>query len=318
VTTFLEFKESSAVNILGNCPDSPQALQLLNDATRKLMRRGDFSETVVPIRVCVYFGCTVFPRYVGSVRKMNICNCPVDMSNFWYSFQSRQCGCRSSCAAIDFGTSPVFSDIAGEGRLVRAYARCQKDLGKTITIFGVDNFGQTLHTRDSEGNWSEGITLTLAKPFASTSVYVRQITRLLKDKTQCPTDVYAYDVANDVLEAIGHYDGSETNPDYYRMQLNSHCSPAGCNGLKSITALVKLRFIPVENDSDLVLINNVDALKLMIQTMKYSDEGDLYKANAYEIDAIRELNAQLRDDFPLDHVPIQTFSSFGSGRQHCF
>lgn len=336
--TFGEIKNSSVADVAGVCVDQPKFRSLVNDATRKFMRRGDFKGTVVPIHTCVYDGCVVWPRYVGQVRKINVCHQPIEVRNFWYNFLPRECvyhwdapdpwwgtsswgrWCGESCRSTAYGRTPVFQNIRGEGRLLRAYPRCNSDIGKTITFFGVDNNGQELMTRDADDHYTKGITLTLQKPFASSTQYVRRIDDpVLKDETECPVDVYAYDSANDVLENIAHYDGSETNPEYERSQLHVGCLN-GCAALRSVAALVKLRFVPVKNDNDLVLIENLDALKLMVQSQKYSEAGDFEKSRQYELDAIREGNIELRDSMPDDQIPvmIETFNSTGIGRQRVF
>jgi hypothetical protein len=94
----------------------------------------------------------------------------------------------------------------------------------------------------------------------------------------------------------------------------------GCCGIKSVAALVKLRHIPIKVDTDLVLIDNLAALKLIIQSGDYADQGNLQASQAYELDAIRLLNRQLSDDSPLSEIPVQirTFSGTGIGRQRCW
>src|SRR6266576_2340714 len=154
------------------CPTSDEFIDLINSATRRLARRGDWFETVVPIFVCVYQGCIVWPRYVGQVRKLNICNRPVSVNNLWYSFLTGlhgdigagngwsgwggvggwdgragyggwMSGWRGAQLGLNnLGTSPVLQDAMGDGRTVRSYTRCNADLGKTTTIFGTDNNGQ--------------------------------------------------------------------------------------------------------------------------------------------------------------------------------
>lgn len=327
LATFLEAKQSAAINaVAGGCPNGDSFRGLLNRATSKLMRRGDFVGTVVPIYVCVYGGCVVFNRYVVEVRKINVCNRTVPIKNNWSDFNlfghdwrntwgswrgdelfnwSRHG--QSSGRMIGSNSTPVFQDVQGDGRLIRAYARLNADIGKTMTVFGTDNNGQPLMHQDEIQNWVEGKVITFEKPFASTDVYVRHIDRVLKDKTQGIIDVYAYNVAQDVLEPIAHYEPSETNPAYARYQLHAGCA----NSLKSVVALVKLRYIPVEVDTDLVLIENLDALGLMIQSLKYGDAGGSNAAKDYEASAIRELSLDIWQKDGEDGIPVQN-APFGS------
>ncbi len=308
---------------MGKCPQGDGFRNLLNEATSRMMRRGDWDGTVVPIYVCVYGGCVVFPRYVGQVRKINVCNRNVAIKNNWSDFNlfgsdwrntwgnwrgdelfNSGVGGRGHCNGarmIGSNSTPVFQDVMGEGRLIRAYPRLNMDLDKNITIFGTDNSGQPLMHQDEIGNWVEGKIITLQKPFGSTDVYVRHIDRVLKDKTQGIVDVYAYNVAEDKLENVAHYEPSETNPAYAKYQLHVGCA----NSLKSVVALVKLRYIPVQVDTDLVLIENLDALADMIQSLRYRKAGDSNAAKEYEASAIRETNLDLWNKDGEDGVTVQ-------------
>lgn len=329
LTTLGQARSSALRNISGACVNSPEFLSLLNEATRRLMRRGDWVGTVVRIQVCAYRGCLTFPRYVGKIRKVNLCNSPLTMRNLWWDFLSYDVklnnvcsgtSCVSECNMIYTGKSPVFDDVRGDGRLIRAYARCQADYGKTLTVFGVDENNQDLMTQNVDGTWSQGATITMGNPFGSTAVFVRRIDRILKDETQCPVDVFAYYAATDSLEPVGYYEPSETNPDYERYKLSipncactANVSSDDCGCKHSIEALVKLRFIEAKVDSDLVLIENLDALKDMMQSIKFREAGDSKTANEFEQSAIRELNLDIADQNTEDNISVSNEPFRGSG-----
>jgi len=69
-----------------------------------------------------------------------------------------------------------------------------------------------------------------------------------------------------------------------------------------------------------VLINSLEAIKNMVQSIRYSEQGDDYNAKLYEARAIRALNLKLRDDFPEDQIPvtIEPFNSLPLGFQQMF
>ena len=312
--TLSSVRSSGALNIAGVCPTSDEFTRLVNEATSRLMRRGDWSGTALPIYVCIKRGCVVFPRYVLQVRKLNYGRHPVSVKNNWYEFfdtRSWRGACGAKAGVIGQSQTPVFQDVQGEGRLIRAYTRVQNDVGKTIKIFGVDNSGQPL-TEKVAGTWVQGITLTLAIPFVSSSVFVRRIDRVLKDETEAPINLYAYNSTDDVLEDLAQYDGSETNPSYSKYQINICGGNGACGDSFPITAMVKLRFVPVKNADDLVLIGNLDALKDMMQSIRLREAGDSDGANTFEASAIRELNLQLRDESPEDEMPVD-FGETGRG-----
>lgn len=309
LATFLEAKQSGAINdIAGSCPNGEKFRNLLNEATSRLMRRGDWDGTIVPIYVCVNANCIVFPRYVAEVRKLKLCNRTIPIQNSFYDFNVfgnnwRQCWSswwQGDARMIGSTRSPVYQDVQGEGRLIRAYPRLNSDAGKTLTIFGIDNNGQTLRHLDEIQNWQDGKIITLEKPFGSTDVYVRSIDRVLKDRTQGVVDVYAYNAATDKLEDIAHYDPSETNPAYAKYQLHAGC----CSISRSIVALVKLTYVPVQDDTDLVLVENLDSLADMMQSLKLKKAGDIQGSTNYEASAVRELNLDLWSKDGEDAVTV--------------
>lgn len=309
--TLKSARESSLASVAGSCTNSAQFRQLVNKGTQMLMRRGDWPGLVIPIYTCVKRGCVVFPRYVGNVRQINLCKRPVEIRNLWYEFQTHT-GWRDCYSSGWFqqqsrfsqqGKTPVYQNVLGEGRLVRACIQVQADVGKTVTIFGEDNNGQTIRTKNSDGTWSDGVILNLAMPFASTNFFVRRIDRVLKDETESDVRLYGYDAANNVLEDITLMEPSETNPSLARYQING-CVGSDCGSSKSATALVKLAFVPVRFDTDLVLISNLDALEAMCQSIKSRQAGDFASADASESFAFRELNYSTGDEFPLDQVAV--------------
>lgn len=329
LATLAQAKTSSIRNIAGCCPDSSQFRQLINDATRRLMRRGDWQGTIVPIHVCAKNGCVTFPRYVDQVRAVNRCSVPMPVTGLWYRFLDH--GDYLCCLTANtpplglsaYGTMPTYNSVFGDGRFIRAYPDCKADVDaeKTITIFGVDNSDMPLRTNNGDGTYSEGWTLTLALPYVSTTDYVRRIDRVLKDTTQCNVRLFAYDATLDALEDLAVYEPSETNPQYQRYTLQvGCCTGTACGDSKSIVALVKLRFIEALADTDLVLIENLDALKLMVQAIKCEEQGERAKAREHEMDAIRELNLDLANAVPEAQVSVrdQVFNGVQIGRMRCF
>jgi len=219
------------------------------------------------------------------------------------------------------GKSPVFQDMLGEGRLVRAYASARNDVGKTVTIFGTDNNGQTLYHRDVDDNFVEGAVLTLTTPFASTDTYVRHIDRVLLDDMTGDVRLYGYNATTDLLEDIATYAPGDTNPAFERYKLQiTNCQSGSCGCSHSVVALVKLKYVPARFPNDLILIDNLDALALGVKSVRLEEAGDRAGAREYEQDMIRELNLGLGDASPLDTIPVRvsTFEGTGTGRQKLF
>jgi hypothetical protein len=311
--TFGEFKASRATIVAGLCADSAAFNQLVNDATRRLMRRGAFYGTTQNIQVCVRNGCVTLPRYVGSILAVNVCGNPIASANNWFSFlrfDSRNHGsCGSDAALTTYGTAPTYDDVAGTDKKVRLYIDVQADIGKTLTLYGLDKNGQVIRTKNADGNWTDGTVLTAAIPFSSTTMDVQRIDRISKELSQGNFRLYEYSTVNDTLRDLAVYAPSETEPNYLRARVSPIRSGCGC--LTQLKMIIKLAFIPVVSDSDLILIDNEDALKLMIQCIKAEEANNRSAAREFEADAIRELNLELRDQYPDDTIPVSV-NGFGS------
>ena len=76
-----------------------------------------------------------------------------------------------------------------------------------------------------------------------------------------------------------------------------------------VEALVKIKFVPVKYDDDVMLIDNEAAVCNMIMAQRMKESGDLPNARAYEANAFRELNFQMKDYFPDENfvVDLQLF-----------
>lgn len=325
--TFGDLKASSIINIAGVTPSSSDFRRFVNESTRRLLARGDWEGTVVPMLACIDRGsCVVWPRYVGSVRQLNFCNQHVPIKNVWWDFlpYDRHLGWESNDwyrwtsgpwfsgkSMVNQARSPVFQDIQGDGRTVRVYPESSFDNGKSITIFGEDTNGERLMTRGA-GAWTDGLKLVIqatpSQPYTETPVNIRRIDRVLKDQTTAPVRLYAYYAAGNVLEDIAYYEPTETRPNYLRSRLSLPCVSNSCNGtansLRSVIALVKLEYVPIVTDTDLVLIGNSIALKHMIMCIQSEEAGDLDRARMYLTMAVDELNQDLKDTNSDTQIPV--------------
>jgi hypothetical protein len=335
--TLKDLKDANLSNQIGRCSDSTAFLSSVNEAIRRLMTRGDWSQTVVPIHMCVRRGCVTWPRFVGQIRRLKICGRPIPMTNLycsylerddwpcWYSFpslhswgayrsESRNWG---PCGATQLGRYSTYADPQGT-RYIRAYPQFPADVGKTVTVFGKDENGQPLIHENADGTHSPGLIITIANPFGSSAIQIQTpIDRVIKDQTDGQVWLYAYNADLDELEDIAVYQPSEKNPSYAR-----HNIP-GCPNTENnrgVMALVKLKHIDLVDDTDLVLVPSLAAIKFMLQSIVFEESNDAAMGAEYEAKAIRELNLQLRDEMPEQQtaVVIEPFNGTGIGTQQIF
>lgn len=320
--TYGEAKESRRLkNVANLCPGSADFTALLNDTTRELMRRGQWWNTVRRMTGCVFNECIVWPRQVGTVLAINRCNHSIPPKNHWANFDpvlpedvhahNRFCGrtfrCWGNIEAVDYGVTSVFNQIPClNDRFVRAYISQPSDEGKTVTIFGIDTNGQTIRSQRADGTYQDGIVLQLSNPYVQSSILIRQIDYVLKDPTNGPINLFQFD--GKTLYDLAHYDASETTPEYRQSKISGgghvNVNP-NCCGPKQITALIKLAFIPVVHDDDLVLIDNLDALALGMQALNQSDAYDHAGAEQAMARAVHTLNLDLRSRLPIDQIPTK-------------
>lgn len=307
--------------ISGQCSNSDEFVEVLNEAMRRLNRRGNFFNTEELMEFCVYNGCITWPRIVGTVLGVRPCGRQsLELRNMWYNIVGPRgdgyghnlgYGFRSSWTMKDAGTAPVYNDIMGEsGKYIRVYPTKIEDVGKTISFFGTDANGQPL--QEKVGNiWRRGITLKLQAPFIQSTMLVRRISAVTKDITQANVLVYQVDPDTGDQIDMALYEPSETNPNYRRSIIEGFRHMDGprdeVNGVrwKKVECLVKLQYVDVYADEDFLPIDCLDAIKFMIQSIRYDEAGDAQNAEVFKLKAIQELNFQLRDKFPGDQTSVR-------------
>jgi hypothetical protein len=319
--TFGEAKQSRLKRISGNCTSSDDFKDLLNDAVQELMIRGNFWNTIKVMTGCIYNQCLTFPRMVSTVLALNHCG-SAPPKNQWFSFDAvlpdqvhhwnrhGNFRCSHDLALADSGTSSVFNQIPCLlPRFLRFYITQPTDSGKTITIFGKSAGVEVLTTR-SDGTIQPGLVISLAVPFVQTSIAFDAVDRVVKDVTDGV--VYCYQTDGINLFPLATYSPTETLPEYRTSRLVMSGCGTNCDRWPSrVSALVKLKHIPVENDDDLILIDNLEAIALAIQSVKLSDAFDSAGAEGMLSRAVHSLNLQLREKLPIDQTPVR-FAPFGT------
>jgi hypothetical protein len=314
--TFQQVQNSRVADVAGVDPAGSDFISMVNEATDRLMRRGNWFGTVQPMIGCSYDNCVVWPRRVTAVLALNT-RCRYNQpANRWYQFmdwnQSEHYGGlylnwrgrgRAFVANFD-GNLPVFNPIpCGIPMSVRFYVDSQTDVGKNIVIYGRDNNNQALWGQRSDGTIQNGLQLTLQMPYVQSPVPLTAIDRVYKDVTDARVRGYRVD-SNGFLYDMALYEPSEQSPDYIRSRVGHNAG--------TITALVKLAFVPVQFPDDLVLIENIEALSDMVFSIRKKESGNLADAMALEKTAIRSLNYEMRQRYP-DEQFIVRFEPFGRG-----
>lgn len=316
-------------NVARKCGSSEEYAYAINRATRKLMKRGNFWETEVVVKLCVRGCVIVWPHYVGTVTGLNFC-CfgNVDVKNNWYSILGPRTSPNNtgiglpgysaysgigysgwtSPVSFDKTTTPVHTQITGNtGKYLRYYVVHPQDLGKTITIYGTKYGGQPLQELDASGNWINGATITAATPIAQGTDLVTRIDQVTREATQGMAYLYQYDPVTTDMIQLAVYQPNETNPQYRQTtvtQFNQIRGGEDANGGKvwTVEAMCALQYFPVVNDRDFLFIDDMDALSYAIQASNFDEDNCPDQAEIYFAKALRELNFESRSK-----NPAQTF-----------
>lgn len=325
---WLQYQLADAKNDLGikaaagACSSSADFLHLVNSVTRRLLKRGNFFETEIVLRICVH-GCRiVYPSIVSTVLGLRFCGTREQMPihNKWWSIVGpRNCNAQwsSNIGVRDSNTVPTYREISGNtGKLIRYYVVKNEDIGKTITLYGQKYGGQPLQTKVGDV-WEMGETVTAANPFGTSASLVTKIDSVVRQPTQGLAYLYEYDAATDQLRDLAVYYPNETNPRFRSSVIENVCSVPFCsdeNGVKTarVDALVKLEYQPLVNDWDFLLIDNLDAIALGMQAIKLEQAYDMAGAEAMWNAAILELNMEDRNKNPDLQTSI-TCNVFGDG-----
>lgn len=300
-------------SISGVCHDSAQFAEQVNTVTRRLMQRGEWHKTSVLMRLC-FQGCRiVWPRQVGTILGAKFC-CGgfMQIKNSWWAVagygSDGWCG---DAVMRDDNERPCQNEVTGNtGKIIRLHIVNNKDIGKTLKIFGTRYGNQPLQQQLPDGNWEMGLTITAAQTDASTTVLVTRIDEVVKQNSQ--GRFFLYEVEPDTtMLLLSTYEPGETNPSYRTSVIqNVNRIPGNADAygrcIRQIEALVKLEFVPAKTDNDFVMLDNVDALELGIAGLRAERKNDDVLANIKYARAIQELNMELRNRNPSPQTVIRT------------
>lgn len=304
-------------NVCGCNTASPQFTALINEGTKRLIRRGEwFGQTQQA--VFVFQGSSVtWPRYVGTTLGCRTQHHRgIRPRNMWYSFtgsfHNHHHAWHSDLVLEDAGEACTYNDITGTGQILQFNVDKAEDIGKTITIYGLDNNEQRLQQKVN-GVWVDGMTLTAASPYVRSSTSVSWIESIVKQPMQGYSRLYQYDpVTNPTapLNDLAIFEPNETNPTYRRSRILNYCNrwnqPNGSTTplYNQMEVLVSMAFIPVASPLDFLMIDQLEVLKLAVQAIKAEEAEDTQTSELKWTQAIRELNFEDRKKMPDNMTSI--------------
>jgi hypothetical protein len=306
--TFLQAKNTLAQFCgTGKYPDDETVGTDINMAVERLMNKPkNWTYTTQNLIMCAPNGQLTLPREVAKVIKCRVNGRFQDVQSRWYEYLSNGPGLledhRNSwlgplidrgfaCTQYDIPTGvPMYLGVLSdrvEDDLSRMLIRGHDETGREVygkNVFGeyVPIRGGTQDTMWITENLFTDITF-IQKPATKGYVYISAI---------LPTEGIRYH--------LGSIHPDETEPRYRRYFIRETrcCSPVSTTGTfvsptpHRIDALCRLQYVPALHDSDVLMIQNTGALKMMLKALRLEDAEKLKEAQEYEATAERLLNEQ--------------------------
>lgn len=269
----------------------------LNLAQERLINSGKWNGTILPVRFYSPSGMITLPRrfisalaakwHKGTSPESSATG-PIKIRNGWFSYLNPISDLWTASYWPRYGYNETFFDDLGDGYATFANATYETytirveiekagDAGESVVIKG-----------KNEDNKDVTIEITLANPTASSAqVFKGPITFFSKPMTKGGVNLYAVSGANE--EQIGAYEATETTASYHRYAVPNEPS------VDYLDVLCKIRFVPCVYDTDEVIVSNLGALKNMLMSLKWEDEGDMERSEMYFMKALQLLNGENRE-----------------------
>jgi len=184
-------------------------------------------------------------------------------------------------------------DIATAGT-IRLKTTSNEDVGKTITLYGLDADGNQLYS--SDGTLGETLTLAATNSSVTSTLTFSQLTSVAKQETVGNVEIY---VVNGITETLlSTYAPGEVNPAYRRYQLRQQDDET------TVVGLVKLRYVPLTQETEPVLPDNLGAYKFALTAIALEDANDLAGAANHWATCYSLLNQQLKQSRGANRFPI--------------
>lgn len=310
------------------CSTDSRVAKYVNKAVRRLIPKGKWVGTMQRYKICTKNACITWPRAIETIEAYAICGVPGKVRNGWFEFlengpgifRGSDCGCGGGCVGnqlVDRGEHPAFDDIEGVNKKIRVYADVAQASG-SIILRGYDENGQWIRTLDG-GTWIDGEKVTISTTPQLSVKFFSKLVQVIKPTTNGPVRLYEYN--NDTAvntKALAYYEADETLPSYRRSYVPGvagHSSGSDCEEV-SLEVAAKLRFVPVVNDNDFILIGNLPAIVEEVRAVRKLENNLFGEAEAYEQKAVQYLQEELASyigDGPVVALRVEDRWNFGAG-----
>lgn len=302
----------------GSCKDARVDARI-DEAMRRLWPEAMTYNATQRLRIRSENSCFPLPYFAETVVSVDVDGSPAPVRNRFYEFLSSGPGdltARSrgpTTGVIDDGDHATQWDIpveddAGTGRVepqykLVAFSDDVEDFvaGLTLKIRGFTSRLQEMTITLKINPWdneTEGLVRGSWEDNNVSEDYMRQVSQVYKPVTKGYVSLYAVDTTTNRMHFLSKMHPKEERPSYRRYKVLNKCCGATC-----LLLLVKMKYITPEADDDILPIQNLDALKVMIQALREEDAKNLQLSLVLEEKAKKLLDAQLAHKEVASGVP---------------
>ena len=314
--TLADFRFRWPAEAMGICQADSQVIACCNDAQERLMmdplapEEGWWGSWVtMNLSATVSCGSTyvTVPREIARLVVMGVCQKPIRIRNGFYEYlqfspglQPKTCSsgaCGQVFQAYDRDTVVTLAPLAATST-IRVYPTDNRDTGLRVLVQGKDANGVVvLNTDPGSGQSGLGEYLQLGFPFVDSVNQFSTITGLLKDQTFGPVTIVAVNPTTGVETALSSMEPTEFAANYRRYLIAGIPTVTQCcsgAGTIQIQAQGRLDFIPCQNETDFLLIQNVPALVEEAMSIRHGRmDGGAELSALHHGKALALLNGQL-------------------------
>lgn len=308
----------------GTCDPQAQA-DVINEAIELLLCRAHWKDTVRTLRFCDCDGCITLPRFVDRILQASIDAEPARVWSIHYRFIEGGPG------RIDDNSDWVQADLAdlGDGHStfsdppkdvvvhLCAFSTEASDVGKVVHVEGFTTYTVPAYTNGVPGvslqvqQYLSGIegVLPQSNAITKTDEPFSTVHSVLKPATKGYVTLYAFAPSTGHFYHLAKYYPDETRPAYRRYRVLGRNSASG----NSIVALCSLRFVPVINDNDVLLVNHMGALKSAVMAVSAYEDKNPNLGGTFEARALALISAQRKKDYPTENEMSIQMDEFAPG-----
>jgi len=307
--TLSQAREKVKAHVDGGSCITAKIDEYINDALERLMESERWDSLQVMTRITTCNACFPLPYNVSGVIGASIDGTPANIFNRAYQFMHAGPGdldlrTRSSSFRdlADMGEYATMFDIPHayentvsgatstvelpDGLKLCAFCTDAADEGSSFKVMGYKASGEIVRDGSVDGEeimvarWSGGVDGSVPMVISdsvwdgirlSTNLF-GNVTQVVKAETQGYVSLYAVDTDTDRMFFLGKYHPRQTIPQFRRYRITN--KEAGVSAT-TVLALLKLRYVPLVEATDVLPIESMQAVKLMVMSISEENKQNL-------------------------------------------